>query len=432
MAGATALASIAHAVSYPAQLVAYWNADEGSGLVVVDSLGENNGTLMNGASWTEGKVGSAVFFDGVDDFIEVPDASTLDMANALTLEAWIFPQSVSGEVVLFRKGGECGNFTLFIRSEKLALLSSDSCSWGNAGNNSPLLVDAWQHIAVTYDGASIRYYINGELTDIVGVDGVGAENTNALTMGGPNPGVGSVHFNGMMDEVALYSSALSAETIEEHYLAGLAGNSYFPDYNTPTGSDVEVEVEDATIIFSQVDVAGDTTITASESGEPLPGGFQLGNTPTYYIVETTALFSGPVEACLPYDENALSGTEENLRVLHFVDGEWQDVTSSIDTNANIICFEVESFSQFVVALEQTVGDLASMVEGASMHDGLKASLLGKLNAALERLEQGDTGVSVRLLEAFMREVDMLAGKKILPGEAGDLIDYAEDLIESLE
>ena len=73
-------------------LVAYWKFDEGSGTTVADSSGNGNtGTLVNGPLWTAGRVGNALFFDGIDDNVTVPDSTSLDLSSSFTLSAWVNP-----------------------------------------------------------------------------------------------------------------------------------------------------------------------------------------------------------------------------------------------------------------------------------------------------------------------------------------------------
>ena len=78
-------------------LVGYWSFDEGSGQNVYDAAGYgNDGTLASSTdssdedpTWETGKVGGALEFDGVDDYVKIPDSSSLDIAEVITIEVWI-------------------------------------------------------------------------------------------------------------------------------------------------------------------------------------------------------------------------------------------------------------------------------------------------------------------------------------------------------
>lgn len=133
-----------------------------------------------------------------------------------------------------------------------------------------------------------------------------------------------------------------------------------PPGATPPGSNVIVQPLDETtgqpspvsLDFSNVTTAGTTTLTSGTVGQgggpPAPGGFRLGNPPTYYDVHTTATFDGSVELCFDYS-GASYGNENNLKLLHYENSVWTDVTTSLDTAANIICGSVTSLSPFLVA-----------------------------------------------------------------------------------
>jgi hypothetical protein len=144
--------------------------------------------------------------------------------------------------------------------------------------------------------------------------------------------------------------------------------------STPSGTDIVTVPEDSTsgetpitITFADVTTGGETTLTTTETGTgtpPLPTGLRIGNPPTYYEISTTAEYSGDIEVCIDYTDISY-GNENNLRLFHD-DGQggWDDITSSLDTENNIICGIVSSFSHFVV-LEPTIIALSGIITEVS-------------------------------------------------------------------
>jgi len=72
-------------------LVGYWRFDEGTGLIANDLSGHNNhGELKLGPIWTEGNFGTALEFDGINDYVVIQDAPSLDIGgHYITYMAWI-------------------------------------------------------------------------------------------------------------------------------------------------------------------------------------------------------------------------------------------------------------------------------------------------------------------------------------------------------
>jgi hypothetical protein len=119
--------------------------------------------------------------------------------------------------------------------------------------------------------------------------------------------------------------------------------------NTPAGTNVSVSPGGGTSVsFTVVSSPGNTTVTTSNSASPVPAGFNLGNSPTYYDISTTATYNPPVIVCLSYDPAQYSDPG-NVRLLHYESAAWTDVTISNDTTNHIVCGEVTSLSPFVVA-----------------------------------------------------------------------------------
>jgi hypothetical protein len=125
---------------------------------------------------------------------------------------------------------------------------------------------------------------------------------------------------------------------------------------TPKGTNVNTQPLDPTtgntpviINFGQVTQVGVTSLTTSTSNPPpIPEGYlQLGNTPTYYDISTTATFTGPIDVAIHY-AGVLYTDESALRLLHYENGSWVDCTTSIETTNKIIHGTVNSLSPFVI------------------------------------------------------------------------------------
>ena len=166
--------------------------EEGAGTVTVDNSGQGNHGLLSGPAWTtQGKFGSALSFDGIDDWVTVADANSLDLTTGVTLEAWVKPSELSGyPSVLVKEAsnpvGLC--YQLYANNGSpepgfYIYTSSDRMSHGNA----PLPVDAWSHLAATYDGAMMRIFVNGIEVGSFAESTSITTSTNPFRIGGDAP-----------------------------------------------------------------------------------------------------------------------------------------------------------------------------------------------------------------------------------------------------
>ncbi|MBN8471096.1 DUF1593 domain-containing protein [Corallococcus exiguus] len=199
----------------------YWRLDEGQGGTTSDgsSYGQS-GTLLNGPVWAAGHAGSAVEFDGVDDRIDLANPTHLRLTGAMTLSAWVFIDTVSGNGRIVNKQGPSGSrgWSLNVEAGGYASfqVASSSTQLVIVDGASTLPTGQWVHLAGTYQpGVALRLYVNGVQ------DG-------ALTTGVPaaqyNPGVnaaignrpgGGTPFNGRIDEVRVYDRVLSAAELQQ-------------------------------------------------------------------------------------------------------------------------------------------------------------------------------------------------------------------------
>ena len=89
--------TVANATPPPPGLVGAWSFNAGSGTTAADSSGFGNTGTLNGATWTpSGQSGPALFFDGVNDRVDIPDSASLGLTTGMTLEAWVRPTTTTG------------------------------------------------------------------------------------------------------------------------------------------------------------------------------------------------------------------------------------------------------------------------------------------------------------------------------------------------
>jgi len=217
---------IASAKIDPNTIMGMWLFDEGEGVVAKDSSGNgNDGELMGNPAWVEGKFGTALEFDGASSYVSVPDSESLNPTAAITLGAWIYPEgfTANGNGILTKEvqyilglnwpqGGNEQKLNLWLTIGGWILFSGDAVS-----------ADSWSHVAATYDGSTVKMYIDGNLVNSVDQEGEIATSANDILIAQGNTGIGSQAFEGLIDEIAVFNIALSADDVKDLATKGFAG-----------------------------------------------------------------------------------------------------------------------------------------------------------------------------------------------------------------
>ena len=220
-------------------LVGSWNMDEGTGTTVYDGSDEgNDGTLIHDPNWTAGKSGSALQFDGVDDYVlNNGDNNSLDITEGITLELWININSYPGigaqeAFISRREDGQTTNYDLRLDGDggKISFLyrnSADSAYHRWITTNNVISLNKWHNIVFVYTfgtGSSAKLYVDG--VEKIGSWNLGdgndapITNNNILTIGGRADLDVYSFIDGCIDSVRIYNSALSAEEVRYHYNHG--------------------------------------------------------------------------------------------------------------------------------------------------------------------------------------------------------------------
>ena len=206
-------------------LLAYWTFDESGGATAYDSSGNNNtGTVSAAAQWTSSLFGSALNFDGTFQ-ANVPNSGALNPLSGLTLSAWINASAWSFTPRIVQKGQSDNQYRLYADASA-GLLVFDIFGVTNGTVTTPLPdAGAWDHVVGTYDGSLMGLYVNGLLVTQQVASGAIPVTTDTLSIGGrPGSGSGLYHFNGIIDDVRIYGSALPPDQIFHLYNADTVGD----------------------------------------------------------------------------------------------------------------------------------------------------------------------------------------------------------------
>ena len=189
--------------------------NENSGTTVADTSGGNHSGAALNTAWTAGKYGAALTFNGTNSWVTVNSAAALNLTTAQTLEAWVYPTTTSGwrSVVMKEPNGlyylEASNGSVAGAGPSAGLnTGSLQDVYGPAG----LPLNTWSHVATTWDGATLRMFVNGVQVASKAVSGPLLTSTQPLRIGGNS--TWGEYFAGKIDEVRIYNRALSATEVQ--------------------------------------------------------------------------------------------------------------------------------------------------------------------------------------------------------------------------
>jgi hypothetical protein len=205
---------------------AYWLLNESSGATAADELGSNpgsyNAVTLNQPGALASEVESSVSFDGAQSYVKVPASSSLDMTAAVTVEFWAKRRTISGtyQVVVGKPGdgqSKNENYAVWLTSgNRYQAYFGDGTSFVSV--QTPAITDTnWHYVAATDDGSSAKIYLDGVLKQSASTTLKLTPNTKPLNVGRANNN--QYFFNGWLDELAIYPTALSSAVVQAHYNA---------------------------------------------------------------------------------------------------------------------------------------------------------------------------------------------------------------------
>ncbi len=261
-------------------LVAAWHCNEGVGTTITDTTATHHVGTLSGATWTaSGKYGGALHFDGINDWVTVPDHAQLDLTNGATVMAWVYPTALSSyRTVVMKEHPQGACYYLYSGPSNNQAMGGGRFGgdYREISGGGTLPLNTWTHLAMTYDGANIRVYRNGALVATLAQTGTFEVSNNVLRLGGNT--TWDEWWAGRIDEVRIYNRALSA--------AEIATDRDTPIVSGPTAPVVAATVpaQGATVrTLTQIDVQWNEAVANVDAadllvaGAPATGLTALGN-----------------------------------------------------------------------------------------------------------------------------------------------------------
>lgn len=235
----------------------------------------------DGVSWTDISAGSAMSFDGSSGYITLPTTGLPTGAASWTLEAWVtIPLLLTTTAAILAMGNRAASQLagLYIIPGSGAAYPSLGLFGPDLTSTTSLTPGSTYHLLGSYDGTNARLYVNGVLT--VGPSAVSRNLVQSFaSIGADGTSVGN-YFQGTIDECAIFSTALSAQKVLNHYNAGLA--------SAGSGTYATTVLVDSPIRYYHLD---DLTTTVIDSGSQAHNGTASGGV-TYNATGLISSWSG--------------------------------------------------------------------------------------------------------------------------------------------
>ena len=305
-----------------------------------DSKGSNTGDYKNGVTLgasgaLAGDTNTAAVFDGLNDYVQMTGTAGFPVGAAVrSTELWLKTSS-SARQVLFRygTGANTQEYGLWLDSG-----GSSMTAWGFGGGNDKVFTlasavnnGAWHQVVLTYNGTSLTLYVDGVARPTQAATRNTAMDAYGFGIGAvirPNDGNSGGFFNGSIDEVSFYTSALTAQQVADHYALGTA----VVDTTGPTGGSV-----DATgLVGTGSRYAPSTTLSLALAKGTDPSGVAATGAE---LRRSTATLNGGAGTCGTFGSSTLVATDPT--------------SPAADTVADQACYRYE----YVVA--DTLGNVTT-------------------------------------------------------------------------
>jgi hypothetical protein len=194
-------------------LVAHWRFDDGFGTIAMDSVGTNDGNLIGDPTWTAGRMGGALSFDGDGDYIALSSISAL-AGDSVTAEAWIRlnDSGVIWSPILIQRDPNNKGYYLGVSNDRFSFFLIGYTGFAQAISSDTINANQWYHVAGTNDGYNLKMHVDGHLTASGSSDGLaGVDQNSCIGYDDAYPG----YYSGLIDDVRIYNRALREDEFQD-------------------------------------------------------------------------------------------------------------------------------------------------------------------------------------------------------------------------
>ncbi len=240
-------------VSNISGLVGYWNANEGSGNITHDSSGNGNNGTLYGPVWVNCSCGSALSFDGVNDYVQISNRTSLILRDQFTLSFQFSPATLKNQTqALIGKSNAYPNYEYYVYLETDGRLRAGVHTNSDSGDvfsnsNARLVAGGNYSITITwiYPGQT-KIYINGNLQGSAAAHNDPLTSIGELVIGDLRVGRG-LYSSGVFDNIRVYNRTLSATEVVALYLQPdpTYSDGYFTFQDSTTNNTLLIHVDNA-------------------------------------------------------------------------------------------------------------------------------------------------------------------------------------------
>jgi hypothetical protein len=213
--------------SVDSDLVAHWKLDEVTGLTAYDSAGYNNGTLVGDPTWTAGEIISsyaALQFGDANDYVDCNNNPAFNLTQQITVSAWVDINTVPRDwTAIVTKGDSAWRLSTAWSEKRFHFGVAGPPDYASVSGATTVASGEWHHVCGTFDGSTIRIYLDGVEDGNTPYSGPITTNDSNVFIGGNAefPDEGYRSWDGLIDDVRIYNRPLTAAEVQDLFNEGL-------------------------------------------------------------------------------------------------------------------------------------------------------------------------------------------------------------------